>query len=189
LETALCNSLFGWLLLLFGFSTVDDQLCAIPGAFVSGAHELHFNDAVGYLVVNFRTFGGERFDRAALQGEFVAFKKRKLDTVSGPLAAGQRSGGSGLCGSFRGSGTVSGRSGFGSGRSFRSRGGFRSGSGFRSRGGFGSRISFSFRAILGRSGTVARGRGGAATGHNGDHHEAQQAQKNFAHLFTLSIFC
>lgn len=189
IETALFKVFLGWLLLLHRLSTINHQLRAIPGSGVGGAHELHFNNAVGYLVVNIHAVGCERFDRAALQGKLVAFKKRKLDTVSGPLRAGQRSGGSGLGGSgSRGSAFSSG-----------SRGGFRRGSGGR----FGSRRNFNSRRcffrvavrtgrIGGRSGTtssVAIGGRSAATGHNGDHNEAQQAQKNFAHLFTLSIFC
>ena len=99
IETALCKLICGSLLLLDRLSTVDDQLCAIPSASVGGAHELHFNYAVGYLVVNFRTFGCQGFERATFQGQLVVFKKRKLDTVSGPLGAGQRSGGSGRSGS------------------------------------------------------------------------------------------
>lgn len=175
---------FGSLLLLDSLSTVDNQLCAVPSSTVGGAQKLHRNGTIGQRVRNFRPAGEKRLHRAAFQRQLVALKKRKLDILSGPLRAGQRSSGRGRSGSgFRG-GTVGSRS------SFRSRRGFGSWRSFRSRCGFfcvtvgtvrfgGGRSAFNLDDRLRR----------AATGHNGDHNEAQQAQKNLAHLFTLSIFC
>lgn len=186
IEAALCIFYYLWLLLLGRLSTVDSQLCAVPGSSVGGAHELHFDHAFRQCVRNFRPAGEEGFNRAAFQRELVSLKKRKLDILSGPGRTGQRSSGRGRSGRFGGRSTFSrSRRGLGSGRRLGSGSGFRS----RSSCGGGCFLLIHFLVKRGGSTTVAfGGGGGTATGHNGDHDEAQQAQKNLAHLFTLSYF-